>query len=331
MDTEQLARELLTALRGKRSQVAWSRRLGYKGNVAYRWESGRRWPTAAETFRACRRANVDLDAAMAQFYGQPPAWVDQHEVDTPEGVAAMLDEMRGAMSIVDLSARSGLSRHAIGRWLKGASQPRLPDFLTYVEAATLRVADLLAALVDPEQLPTLRPLWARLEARREGAGRYPWTQAILRALELVHYKELPVHRPGWIASQLGIRREEEARCIAFLEETGQIRWDGARYVQDPLAVDTRRRPEVGRTLKGHWARLAAQRAERGEPGQFSYNVFTVSREGFEQIREEHLRYYNAMRAIVGSSEPGEVVAVVNVHLFALCDARGEDESIEGVG
>ena len=38
LDFEQIARELLVALRGKRSQTAWSRRLGYKSNVAYAWE-----------------------------------------------------------------------------------------------------------------------------------------------------------------------------------------------------------------------------------------------------------------------------------------------------
>ena len=38
-DIERVARQLLIALRGKRSQVQWSRRLGYKSNVAYAWES----------------------------------------------------------------------------------------------------------------------------------------------------------------------------------------------------------------------------------------------------------------------------------------------------
>ena len=47
LDFERLSRELLVALRGQRSQVQWSRRLGYRSNVAYAWESGRRWPNAA--------------------------------------------------------------------------------------------------------------------------------------------------------------------------------------------------------------------------------------------------------------------------------------------
>ena len=56
VDIERIARGLLRELRGRRSQVQWSRRLGYRSNVAYAWESGRRWPTAAETLRAAGRS-----------------------------------------------------------------------------------------------------------------------------------------------------------------------------------------------------------------------------------------------------------------------------------
>jgi len=61
---EVMAAELLRALRGRRSQVAFSRRLGYRSNVAHTWETGKRWPTAAVTLRAARRVGVDLDAGL---------------------------------------------------------------------------------------------------------------------------------------------------------------------------------------------------------------------------------------------------------------------------
>ncbi|HCH63405.1 MAG TPA: hypothetical protein DFR83_11410, partial [Deltaproteobacteria bacterium] len=76
LDPATVASEFLVALRGKRSQTAWSRRLGYRSNVAYAWESGRRWPTAAETFRACGRAHIDVEASLVRFYGTRPAWLD---------------------------------------------------------------------------------------------------------------------------------------------------------------------------------------------------------------------------------------------------------------
>jgi hypothetical protein len=63
--------------------------------------------------------------------------------------------------------------------------------------------------------------------------------------------------------------------------------------------------------------VAADRVAQGDRGQFSYNVFSVSRADFERIRELHLAYFHALRAIVAESEPAERVVVANVQLFAL--------------
>ncbi len=317
LDPERVARELLVAIRGHRSQTAFSRWLGYRSNVVYSWEAGRRWPTGAEFLRAARRAGVDLTDAFTHFHGKRPRWLDDLDPATPEGVAAFLVDLRAGESITDLSRRCGLSRYSISRWLSGRTQPRLPDLLRVVEAATLRLVDFVEALVDPAAVPSVSEVWHRLEARRRGAFELPWTQAILRGLELEEYTGLPAHEPGWLATRIGISAEEEARCIAFLRETGQIVWSGTHFRQETLAVDTRRHPEVGQRLKAHWTRVAADRIDRAAPGQFSYNIFAVSRADFERIRAAHLDYYATLRAIVAESEPQEVVAVANVQLFDL--------------
>ncbi|MDP2315621.1 MAG: DUF4423 domain-containing protein [Pseudomonadota bacterium] len=317
MDFDRIARDLLIALRGRRSQVAWSRRLGYRSNVAYAWESGSRSPTAAEMFRAARRAGVDLAGALTRFYGRAPLWLETLDPATPEAVARLLDDLRGSASITDLARRSGLSRYSLSRWLAGQTQPRLAEFLQLVEAASVRMVDLLAVLGDPATMPSVAELWTRLEARRRGAAEYPWTQAVVRALELDDYRQLPEHLPGWIATRLGMPVGEEDRCLAFLCDTGQVTRGGTHYQVEALAVDTRRHPDIGRRLKAHWTRVAADRIDGDGAGQFSYNVFTVSEADFERIRELHLAYFHALRAIVAESEPGERVAVANVQLFAL--------------
>lgn len=320
MDYERLARELLRALRGSRSQRAFSRRLGYSTNVAYTWEAGRRWPTGAETLRAAERARVDVRDALRRFYRTPPAWLDELDPASPEGAAALLRDLCGDRSVAELARRSGLSRHAIGRWLAGATQPKLPEFLRVIEAASLRLLDLLAVLVDPAELPSVAEAWERLVARRAIAHEIPWSQAVLRALELGAYRDAPAHRPGWIARLLGISAEEEARCLEALERAGQIVWDGHRFRPDEVVtVDTRLDAAAGRRMRLHWNEVAGQRIAGGSPGQFSYNVFAVSRADLERLREMHLAYFRALRAVVAGSSPSEVVAVANVQLFALED------------
>jgi len=317
MDYEQISKEFLCLLRGSRSQVAWSRRLGYRSNVAYSWESGRRWPTAAETFRAIRRSGIDLDAGVIRFYGDPPPWLTEIDVASPNAVAQLMNDLRGQTSITDLAQTANLSRYSVSRWLSASTQPRLPDFLRLVQAASLRMVDLLAAFADPMDMPTVAPIWARLEGRRRGASLYPWTQAILRALELEAYADLDTHSTTWIAENLSIPLDNAETCISFLSDTGQIVWTGSHWQQEELAVDTRRHPEVNRQLKEHWTQVAADRIESGAPGQFSYNVFSVSRADFGRIRDLHLAYFHALRAIVAESEGSELVAVANVQLFEL--------------
>lgn len=317
MDYDQIARELLRELRGRRSQVAWSRRLGYASNVAYAWESGRRWPTAAETLRACQRSGIDVDAALERFYGRPPPWIGTHESASPEAIAMMLTDLQGQTSVSDLARRAHLSRYRVTRWLSAHTQPRLPDFLRLIEAASVRLVDFVAALVEPTSLPTVAPLWHRLEARRHGAARHPWSQAVLRVLELRDYRALPAHDDGWIAARLGLPTEEVVASMDVLRATGGVRKSGAHFRPEGLAVDTRRHPEVGRKLKVHWSTVAAERIAAEADGQFSYNVFTVSRADFERIRELHLAYFHALRQIVAGSNGDEVVAVANVQLFPL--------------
>jgi hypothetical protein len=219
-----------------------------------------------------------------------------------------------------LCERSGRSRFQISRWLSGASEPRLPDFLCVLEAASLRLLDFLASLVDPTKLPSVAPAWAQLQRARRAAYEMPWSHAVLRVLELEQYRALPSHRAGWIANRLGLSLDEETRCLEMLERTGQIERVGKRYaVAQVLTVDTRQNPAAGRKLKVWWSRVALERIERGEEseGLFSYNLFSVSEADYQRLRELHLAYFRQLRSIVARSQPAERVVLANVQLFGL--------------
>jgi transcriptional regulator with XRE-family HTH domain len=317
LDYESVAAQFLRALRAHRSQVQWSRWLGYKSNVAYTWESGRRWPTAAETMRAAGRAGIDVRAALTRFYGREPPWLADHAPESAEGVASLMRDLKGQLSTVELAARVGASRYAVARWLNASTQPRLPDFFAVIEGASVRLVDFVTVFVSPESVPAVQPLFERQDARRRLAFEAPWTQAVLRVLDLAAYKALDRHDDAWVAGRLGIATEEVTTCFELMLAAGQVRREGRRYVIETMAVDTRRTPEIGRHLKAHWTEVAAERIRVGAPGQFSYNVFSVSRADFERIRKLHLDYFHALRAIVAESEPEECVAIANVQLFAL--------------
>jgi transcriptional regulator with XRE-family HTH domain len=310
---EQAAQQLLRAIRGHRSQIAFARRLGYRRNPICDWEHGRRYPTAVEALRAARVVGLDLDGAFQRFAtleAPPPSGYDA------EALAAWLERLRGTTPIGEVAERAGVSRFAASRWLSGATRPRLPDFLRLVDALTRRLSDWVAALVPIEQVPALTEDFARRQDGRRLAVEVPWSEGVLRLLETEDYAALPAHRPGWLAERLGIAPEVEARCVDALAGAGAIAWDGARYRSArPLLVDTASAPEVVAALKGHWARVGWERTQAPRAGDLlSYNVISLSRADLQRLRELHLGYFREVRALVAASEPVEVAALVNVQL-----------------
>jgi DNA-binding transcriptional regulator YiaG len=317
LDYERLASELLRALRGERSQTAFSRRLGYRSNIVYSWEAGRAFPTAARALWAAQRIGVDVQAALLALYRKPPG-AAPFDPTTAAGVAQFLTDLRGRTTVQQIAATAGSNRFAVARWFKGATQPRLPDFLRLVEATSLRLLDLLGGLVDPAQLPSVRGAWQKLELARAATYREPWSQAVLRALELSDYHALQRHEAGWIAQRLRISVSEEARALELLLATDQIRRAGARY--EPAAakvVDTRRDPEGAHALRVFWSKIALERLNTRAEGLFSHGVFGVSEAGYQRLRELQKAYYQEARSIVAESHPVERVALLNLQLVPL--------------
>lgn len=314
LDYEQASRELIRAIRGSRSQVAVSRRLGYRSNVLYMWESGRRWPTAAETFRASSLSRIDPRAALEGWYRTPPPWLADTDLATPAGVARFLQHEQGTTPLGVIASRAGCNRYSVARWIHGTAEPRLPDFLRLVEAASLRVVDLLVRWVGPEGVPAAAASWAQREARRTAVIVEPWAQAVLRALDLAEVRAVPAE----IGPRLGIDAAVVERSLAVLEAAGQLRWVDGRLEPVPTeALDTRRTEETARRLKGFWGRVATERLVAGEPGAFAYNVFSVSRGQLQRLEEMQQAYWRAVRAVVAEDEPPEVVALMNLQLVRL--------------
>jgi hypothetical protein len=321
IDYAQLGAELVRALRGSRSQMALSRRLGYRTNILYIWEARKGAPTAAAFLGLARRVGVNLEQAFERFYGAAPPWMSQHDPASVGGVAALLTDLKGNTTLVDTARTLRSSRFALSRWLKGSAEPRLPDFLQAVEGMSLRLLDFVACFVDPESLPCVKADWQRLQLARKAAYQRPWSHAVLRALELAEYRGFRAHPRGWLARRLGLSQGEEDACLEVLRSTGQVESKGGKWViRNIQSIDTRRDPQSARELKAWWFDVGTARYRGGSPGVFSYNLFGVSHADLERLEALQRAYFRELRSIVAQSEPVENVAVVNLQLFSLLEA-----------
>lgn len=320
MDLEQLSSQLVRTLRGKRSQPALSRRLGYSSNVVYAWESGRRAPSAGDFFRLAARTDKALEARLATFLGQPLSGSIAH--GEAQDVAALLGQLAGGRSVAELAKATHSDRGTVTRWLRGATQPKLPELFAFIAATSQRLLEFVSLFADPEQLPCARAAYRDLLVQRRLAYELPWSHALLRALELTQYRALPQHRAGALARHVGLSLEDEARYLAALEQGKQVRRVRGRYqVQRVLTVDTRPSEAQNRKLKQHWAEVALDRYTRGETSPdtlFSYNLFAINQRDFERVRALHLEYYERVREIVRESRDPERVVLMNLQLVPLC-------------
>lgn len=306
---EAVASELLRALRGKRSQIAFARRLGYRSNPSTDWEHGRRYPTAPEALRVAARMGFDVAAAFAPFAPAPPP--------TPKAsyaVHAWLDSLRGTTRNIELARRAGRSRFSISRWLAGESIPRLPDFLRLLDAINGRAAEWVAALVPIERVPSLAATHRQVSAARRISAELPWSEAVLRVIETTGYEQLPAHSDAYIAALLGLPPSDIAHIIQTLESAGLIELSARRYrVAGTLVVDTKASP---RALNPghHWAQVALDRLRRGEPDWFAYNVISISHADSERIERILRAAYREIRGIVKDSAPCEQAALLTLQL-----------------
>lgn len=310
---ERAASEFLRAVRGRRSQVAFARRLGYAGNPITHWERRRRSPTAAEALRACVAVGMEVEAAFARFHGSV-ALCTSGSIDVP----GWLDRLRGSSTVVEIAGRSGSSRFAVSRWLSGRSSPRLPEFFALVDAITGRLPELIAELVPIESVPALAERHRRARAARTLAVDEPWTEAVLRVLETDDYARLTAHAPGFVAERLGIDPELEARALSLLEDAGVVAREGERYrLASPLTVETHADVAAMLKLRQHWSAQAFRRA--GAPREedyFGYNVISVSRRDRDRIRERLRATFREIRSLVAASEPTEAAALVSLQLVS---------------
>jgi transcriptional regulator with XRE-family HTH domain len=319
LDTALLSRELIRALRGRRSQLQLSRRLGYSTNVAYMWEAGRGAPTASAALHAAARVGIDVRAALTRFYRVAPAWLSEaNDVCSPESVSALLDDLRAGRNITALARSIGRSRFAVSRFVRGQTEPRLPDFFALIESFTRRLLDFIAAFVDPERLPSVREAWRRLDAARRAAYDVPWTQAVLRALELAEYRALPRHEPGFIAKRLGIPLDEERSILQLLRDSGQIALHDQRWIAaETMTLDTRQDPAAARRLRQHWSDVGLERARRDPDAVLSFNLATLAKADLPRVHELHRRYFAELRELASQSEPAEIILLANVQLVIL--------------
>lgn len=324
MDYARLSAALIARVRGATSQERLSRRLGYASNVLYLWERGRRLPDIGTFLRMAELRRHPVREGLARFVRPGAPTLELAPAGRPVAVPVLLRWMAGEQSAVELARLTGFDRTTLGRWLSGKTAPRLPDFLAFLDKATLRLLEFVALFADPAELEATREAAEASKGRQQLAYELPWSHAVLHALELDAYRRLPRHRAALLAKHVGLSIPEVEHHLARLHAASVIEkqhglWREARV----LSLDTRSDFAKNRALKRHWAEVALERLNRHEPWHqslFSYNVFPIARAELAQLRLLHMEYFQRVRQLVAGATGADHVVVMNVQLCVLDEA-----------
>jgi transcriptional regulator with XRE-family HTH domain len=195
---------------------------------------------------------------MLQFWPEVASSLAALRVSSPRAIQQLTRHIVGQVPKQEVAERAGVNRTTLARWLSGSTEPRLPEFLRLVDATTQRLLQFVAQFADPAKLSSTRLAYRDLQTQEKLAHDLPLSHAVLRALELVSYRALPAHDPGFLGRQIGLDPKAEEHYLSELAQSGQIRWDGTHWVVERvLTVDTRKDPVRNRQLKAHWAEAGA--------------------------------------------------------------------------
>lgn len=320
-DHQEISRDLIRALRGKRSQPMLSRQLGFRSNVVYSWEHGRRYPEVSLFLRTALRSRSELVRDLALFFGLDDTAFGGRRGYSPRTVTELVLRLAGTVPKSRLALELGVDRTTLGRWCAGKTEPRLPEFLALIQASTQRLLAFVALFADPSTLPSTRQVHQHLVHQQRLAYEHPHSHAVLRALELEQYRALPAHSTAFIAHEVGIEVRQAEQLLRRLVRAGQAIRHGRHYrAAEILTVDTREDPARNRRLKSFWAREALTRLDAGtsaEEALFSFNLFAISEQGLQQIRELHLAHFDRVRAIIEKNQTSEHVVLMNLQLVPL--------------
>lgn len=280
-DFETISMEAIRVLRGTQSQQTLSRRLGYKSNVIYSWESGKRMPTLDAVMK------IALMNSLSER-GERLARKLTHE----EGISAFLTEIAQGFSLTMLATQMNVSRSSLSRWRSGDIIPSFPLFLYFFELVTGRVLDFLNFILDVNDIESVQEQWQYMSRMRATINMMPACVPILCALDLGEYRQLATHDDKFIAKTLGLTTAEVRLCLEQLVLADIIHFENSKYIPESTKLD------LFQSVNSLWSKLSIKPELEGEV------AIAVSEQSLVLIRSKMEHLLQECHAIA-STEPND--------------------------
>jgi len=311
MDIQQVKKEVLRSVRGKKSQTYVNRKLGFSYNQVSRWESGLIEISWIDFVKICVICRCNLEQALTEVFN-----FREHPSDYKKLIEFLLDEMKRK----DLESQVGFSPYRLRKWFRGQVSPDLSDFLKIFDSISHLLTDFVEALGISEGVPSLHAALA-LKARQLSLHReLPFIGAFMHAMELSDYAKLSRHKAGVLARLVGIQADQEGLALQRLQEARVIEMKKGKFVSLPLHLDLRGDFASFKSTRQYWLKRSLERVQAmtksSKENLFGYLVFATSKTAQKEIVEKYLQFLADIRFIVENDhQTPDRLQVLNVQIF----------------
>ena len=189
-DFELLARELFVVIRGRKTQAQTNQLLRRDYNKASKWETGSGSIYWRDLVALCDACGSDLKGALAEHLG--------FHCD-PSATQLVLKDLAAGMTPKEICFRLKCSRASWSRWAGGRTDAPLAIAL-HLLWVTGRLHTFLAAISNPDSVPSIRRFHRKQVSARTVFAAYPEAAVLLCYLETKQFRALDVHQAGVFAA-----------------------------------------------------------------------------------------------------------------------------------
>jgi len=305
----QIAQEILTRIRGSRSQIEVSRLLGFRYNQYHKWESGHRQIKWDQFIQVCKTFQIQIHEALRRLL----LFVEKDfESANASEVLSQLLKIHGHDDFEVLARRLHTHPSSIRRWLSGSV---VPDLGTVLQ------------IFDLER--DFHPKSANIEeARLQFFSYFPWGLALLAGLEVEKFKDLKSDQFPELARLVGIPVNVLIKSLSVMVQLGIVELKQERYhlklhffnLSNLNQIDMQR-PNQYWTEKVHSRLriLEQEGADRLPPKAlyFShYRMMSITKESLDQVNKAMAEFVGKLQAIhANQTGPREQVSCLLIHHY----------------
>lgn len=297
MNYPQLKRELLIALRGKRTQGQVVQKLGLTYNQVYRWEVGATKLLWTDFVLFCEACRVPLAEAFQKCFSYKSSLSDYAKIIKHFGTKSTQTQVAKAL---------GVSRYTFSRWLHGKTCPTFEQVLALIDYGSAEFFLFIESLANPKDLPSVRDSIQQIQEQRQVIESHPWLSAVLSALDLQAIAEIK-YSAEWMQKKAKLSRPIVHRTVEELKKAQLIEKKNNTYVpslEKFSAVKGISRQGRQKLVQFWNQRILDYIATSFDSKQSrnSFKVFTLRAQDYAKILERYTEFFNDVASIINSSQ-----------------------------